>query len=247
MTGASPSSKRSPATRIRAVRLEAAASTVAALADFYCERLGLEALERSASSLAVGVGGTLLDFRASAGGRDPFYHYALLAPRERFHAARDWLAERARLLPDPETGEPVFDFANWDAFACYCHDPAGNIVELIALDGVREAAANHGPFRADELLGIAEIGLVGPSTAAMAAILEREVGLGVWCGTIEEPGRLAFAGELGSTLILCPTGRGWLPTGRPAEVHPTEVVVAANRESDAQLAGLPHRVRTVRP
>lgn len=26
----------------------------------------------------------------------------------------------------------LFDFNNWDALACYCLDPAGNILELIA-------------------------------------------------------------------------------------------------------------------
>jgi hypothetical protein len=47
-------------------------------------------------------------------------------------------------------------------------------------------------------------------------------GLRLWDGTIDEPDRLAFVGEPGRTLILAPSGRGWMPTGRPAEPHPVE-------------------------
>ena len=36
---------------------------------------------------------------------------------------------------------------------------------------------------------------------------------------------LGFVGEKGRTLILAPPGRGWLPTGRPAEAHPVELVL----------------------
>lgn len=48
-----------------------------------------------------------------------FYHSAVLVPGDRFDAALTWLRERV-------------DLGFWDARACYCHDPAGNIVEPIA-------------------------------------------------------------------------------------------------------------------
>jgi hypothetical protein len=166
------------------------------------------------------VGATRLEFWPS-GGR-PFYHFALLAPGNRFDAALAWLRERVELLPDRESGEVVFDFSNWDALACYFHDPAGNIVELIAHRGVGESAEN-GPFAADELLGFSELGLVG-DPPAIARELERAE-LALWDGTLEEEGRLAFVGERARTLILCPEGRPWLPTGRPAEAHDLEVVL----------------------
>jgi catechol-2,3-dioxygenase len=229
--------------RIRTVRLAAPShAAFGALAHFYCGQLGLEELADATSLLAVRVGETRLEFRPAGPRSAPFYHYALLAPGNRFTAAHDWLARRAELLPDPETGETTFDFATWDALACYCHDPIGNIVEIIAVAGLAEARAANEPFDSPELLGVAEIGLVGADTAAMAETLRREVGIRVWDGTLEEPGRLAFAGELGSTVILCPTGRGWLPTGRPAEVHPTEVVFAGDVDAAANIRGLPYSV-----
>ncbi|MEX0675068.1 MAG: hypothetical protein WD067_09855 [Gaiellaceae bacterium] len=135
----------------------------------------------------------------------------------------------------------MFDFENWSARACYFHDPAGNIVELIAHGGVGETGA-RGPFAAGELLGFSELGLVG-DTATMAAELERLLGLRLWAGSVEEEGRLGFVGEQARTLILSPSGRGWLPTGRPAEPHPVDVVLSGPEERGAVLEGGRHRIR----
>jgi len=115
----------------------------------------------------------------------------------------------------------VFDFHAWDARAFYFHDPAGNIVELIAHQGL------EGP------LGLSELGLVG-NTRAMAEEL-REVGLGLWDGTVDDEGSLAFVGERGRTLILAPPGRGWMPTGRPSERHPVEAELSGARAGEVEL------------
>jgi hypothetical protein len=133
----------------------------------------------------------------------------------------------------------VFEFENWSARACYFHDPAGNIVELIAHRGIGETGA-RGPFAGDELLGLSELGLVG-DPATMAAELERLLGLRLWAGSAEVEGRLGFVGEQARTLILSPAGRGWLPTGRWAEPHPVEVVLSGPEEREAVLEG--HRIR----
>jgi hypothetical protein len=146
----------------------------------------------------------------------------------------EWADTRTELLPDPESDEVVFDFTNWSAKACYFHDPAGNIVELIAHSGLGETSV-EGPFAPDELLGLSELGLVG-DPKAMADTLRRRLGLEMWDGTVVGEGRLAFVGERGRTLILSPAGRGWLPTSRSAEVHPLEAVLAGPPEGEAVLA-----------
>ena len=143
-------------------------------------------------------------------------------------------ARRSTLLPDRETGEAVFDFTNWDAKALYFHDPAGSIIELIAHHGVGETGA-LGVFSASELLGVSEVGLVG-DPPSLADALARELGLEVWSGTVAEERRLAFVGDKARTLILCRAGRPWLPTGRPAEAHPLEVVLAGRPEGEVRLA-----------
>ena len=221
------------------VRLQAPAPSLPALADFYGSRLGMPGVEATDRSVAFALGETRLEFAPSA--PRPFYHFALLAPGNRFPELLDWACGRADLLPDADTGEAVFDFSNWEAHACYFHDPAGNIVELIAHRGVGEKTG-RGPFAPGELLGVSELGLVG-DTAALAQALGARLGLEVWEGTVEDEGRLAFVGEKARTLILCPTGRPWLPTGRPAEAHPVEAVLSGAPEGELRTDGDRYRIR----
>jgi catechol 2,3-dioxygenase-like lactoylglutathione lyase family enzyme len=221
------------------VRLQAPAASLDAVAEFYAKRLGIKQLDRTSALVAFGIGETRLELAPSE--TQPFYHFALLAPGNRFGAVLDWIGERAELLPDQETGDVVFDFSNWQAEACYFHDPAGNIVELIAHRGVDEARAEGG-FSAAELIGFSELGLVG-DVAAMARPLRLELGLELWDGTVEGPGRLAFVGEKARTLILSPTGRGWLPTGRPAEVHPVDAVLSGSPTGEALMEESRYRIR----
>jgi catechol 2,3-dioxygenase-like lactoylglutathione lyase family enzyme len=176
------------------------------LAGFYRDVLGLRL-----DGDAIVVGETRLRFRAGNG--DAFYHFALLVPGDRFDAAHAWARERVELLGD------VFDFDSWDAVAVYFHDPAGSIVELIAHHGLEESGRS-GDFAAEELVGFSELGLVCDPPTELRKLESR--GVSLWDGTIEEPDRLAFVGEKGRTLILAPPGRGWLPTGRPAETHPVQ-------------------------
>jgi hypothetical protein len=229
----------SQAVRFLEVRLGAAETTGDELTDFYVARLGLP--EADAAWHAFRAGLTLLDF-SPARDADPFYHFALRVPRNRFGAARDWLAAHADLLPDRESGETTFEFRNWNAVACYAHDPCGNIVEVIAHRELPEESPDGQPFTAHELLGVCEVGVVGPDVRAMALGLE-PLGIRLWDGTIDEPGRLAFMGGRDGVLILSPTGRGWIPTGRPAELHRVDTVVAGDRDAEVTLPGTPHRVR----
>jgi catechol 2,3-dioxygenase-like lactoylglutathione lyase family enzyme len=211
--------------------MAAAAGLIGETAAFYGQRLGLELVRVDERHIEVRVGESVLVFRAFPG--SPFYHVALLVPGDRFDAALDWARERVELLSDPETGEAVFDFVAWEASACYFHDPSGSIVELIAHRGLGEAGTT-GPFEPGELVGVSEVGIVcDPPPCAEA--LERELGLGVWDGTVVGAGRLAFVGERTRTLILCRAGRPWLPTGRPAEAHPMEVMLAGTREGEVPL------------
>jgi catechol 2,3-dioxygenase-like lactoylglutathione lyase family enzyme len=194
----------------------------------------MEQLKADQEEFAVAAGETRLEFRANDD--DPFYHFAILAPGNRFPAALAWLQRSVPLLPDRSTGEVDFEFGAWAARACYFHDPAGNIVELIAHRGMGETSKT-GSFTADELLGLSELGLVGYHLPAMARALEQRLALRLWDGTVAGAGSLAFVGEKGRTLILCPAGRPWLPTGRPAESHPVEATASGPPEGEVLLCG----------
>jgi hypothetical protein len=170
-------------------------------------------------------GGRIGDSRLTFSGEgDAFYHFAFLVPGDRFAAARRWAAERVELLA-------TIDFPAWDAQACYFHDPAGNIAELIAHADIG-AAGRSGAFDPGELLAISELGLPGADPDELAAF-----GLPTW----DHGGPLAFCGRKGHTLIAAPAGRGWVPTERPAEVHPAEVGVSG-LAGGTELTGLPYRL-----
>ena len=187
------------------------------LGDFY-EGLGFHV---EPDRLVFQAGETTMEFDPAPG--SPFYHFAFLVPGDRFDAAVDWVRSHTELLPDPDTGEVVFPFEDWDASGCYFEDPAGNIIELAGHHGIGENG-RKGEFTADEIVGLSELGLVGDRDQ-MAAEL-RKLGFELWNGTMTNPERLAFIGERGRTVILSSPGRGWMPTGRPAESHPVEAVFA---------------------
>lgn len=214
--------------RLARVAIEVPGDLVDAVAGWYADVLGLEL-----GGASVQVGPDELVLAAAAGDARPFYHFAFLVPGDRFEAAHEWLGGRAEVLPREGTEETVFDFSFWDALACYAEDPAGNIVELIAHRGLAERGA-AGRFSGGELAGISEIGLVIPDPAAAAAQLERELGLDPWSG--DAAGGLGFVGRRAHTLIVSRTERGWLPTGRPAELHPVDVTVTGAEPGESALA-----------
>jgi D-alanyl-D-alanine carboxypeptidase len=212
------------------VALRAPRTAAAELDAFYGTRLGLARI--AAGSFRVGT--SELHFEDADGA--PFYHFALLVPGDRFDAALAWARERVDILTGGDVDDVVFDFDNWNALAFYSHDPAGNIVELIAHHGLGERGV-PGPFAAHELLGISEIGLVGDPAKLADALAA--IGVPLYDGEVG-PGRLAFFGARAKVLIVAPEGRGWLPTGRPSEPHPVDVVVAGAR-GDASVGA--HRIR----
>jgi hypothetical protein len=223
------------------VHLQANRGNGAALHRFYGHALGLPAVD--GPGLTFRVGATLLAFDPVHDG-EPYYHFAIRVPRNRFDQASTWLAARAELLPQQGTGERTFAFENWNALACYVHDPCGNIVELIAHGELpEETPLDTGEsFSSAELLSLCEVGVVGVNTRAMALDLE-SIGIPLWDGSVERDD-LAFMGSRDGVLILSPIDRGWLPTRRPAEQHPVVVDLAGPQEAAITLAGTPHRVRT---
>jgi hypothetical protein len=227
--------------RFAEVRLAAPAGRLHDLADFYGRKLGIDVGMRGADGLSLAIGETTIKFVADSG--EPFYHVALLVPGNRFDEALKWAGARTELLPDPESGDVLFDFDNWTAHACYFRDPADNIVELIAHRGIDETE-EEGAFSPRELVGLSELGLVG-NPVVLARQLAEKLGLALWDGTVEESGRLAFVGDPGRTFILAPPGRGWLPTGRAAEPHPVEALIAGRKNAEVELEDSRYRIRSI--
>jgi hypothetical protein len=224
------------------IKLRAPAARLRALRHFYTDALGFPDAVVGRAPYAFQVGRTAIAFGPVRLGQ-PFYHFAMRVPRNRFAAASEWLAKRTELLSDQESGATRFRFDNWNAEACYAHDPCGNIIELIAHHELPEETPDSPEFSANEPVGVCELGLVGPDLRKMADTLEA-VGIHLWDGTLDEPGRLAFMGDREGVLILSPVGRGWMPTGRSAKPYGVEALVSGERNVQVILPGTPHRIST---
>jgi catechol 2,3-dioxygenase-like lactoylglutathione lyase family enzyme len=231
--------------RLRAVTLQAPADRLDELATFYTDTLGLEGHATSAS-LATRIGWTELNFGAivdpAQDGAAPFYHFAFLVPGDRMEEALEWAIVRARLgllALSEDPADLVMEFEGWQAHSCYFHDPASNIVELIAHDGFGENGRTDA-FSPSELLGISEIGLIGNPPGVAAALSER-LGLSVFQGSVEG---MAFIGEPTAALILAEEEWRWLPQGRPAEAWPATVQVSEVPGGGWAAAGI-HQVDIV--
>jgi catechol 2,3-dioxygenase-like lactoylglutathione lyase family enzyme len=191
----------------------------AELPAFYVDELGLPL-----DGEAIRIGETLLRFAPEGDGA--FYHFALLVPGDRFDAGFAWARERVKLLGD------VFASDDWGSRAVYFHDPAGNILELIAHRGLEENGHRDG-FAAEELVGFSELGIVGDKAELLRRL--EAIGLEMWDGTLQAPNLLAFVGEKGRTFILAAPGRGWMPTGRPAEPYPVATLIETPRAARFEL------------
>ena len=174
------------------------------------------------------VGTHVIAFSAST--EQPFHHFALQVPGDRFETAQAWLAERGPLCSEPAQSDPTFSFETIDAVASYVIDPAGNIVELIAFRDL-DRLGRIGRFDWHELLGVAEIGLVVLDSVSTAATLAAH-GMEVWWGA-PGPDQLPFVGERGRSMILAAPGRPWLPIDRPAEMSPATIEVSINEVRSA--------------
>jgi catechol-2,3-dioxygenase len=203
---------------------------------FYSRVLELPVEAAGDDALVLRCGRSVLRFHAGEGS----YHVAFGVPGNRFEDARAWLAERVDLLT--EDGSDRFDFSDWDGEACYTLDPAGNVIELIALHGLDNAEGFPG---GDGLTCIAELGLPVPDVLATTAELEVAVGITTWDGDPPSAGFSAI-GARGASFIVVPAGRNWYPTDRPNVVAPVAARIEADREAVVEPEGTPYRLEFTR-
>ena len=176
------------------------------LRAFYGETLGLAVVEESATALSLRAGRTWFTFEQAPPGWAGFYHFAFNIPTNLFASARAWLSGRAALLRD-SIGADEFDFASWNARACYFDDPAGNIVEFIARHDIDEPAPE--PFAGRMIQCISEIGLVSDDVPAAVGTLRERLGVQPYRGAESET--FTALGDEHGLFICVKDGREWFP------------------------------------
>jgi catechol-2,3-dioxygenase len=209
----------------------------AALRPFYTDTLGLPLLREEPGTLAVQAGATRLTFTAAEGGA-PTHHFAFNIPRDALASAKGWLSGRADLLT--QDGADEFASEAWDARQVYFFDPAGNILELIARQGMPDEA--DGPFGPRHILNVSEVGLPTGDVPAVVAALGRDLGLPPYQ---DQSDTFSAVGDERGLLIVVKAGRHWFPTTTAAAVAPLAITIAGARAGEYRLPGLPYHIAVV--
>lgn len=232
MTHSAPPASK--AIGISEIRLHTA--KLAALEKFYRDDLGLT-VRRESAKLTVHAGTTRIIFD-EVESNEPFYHVAFNIPENKLEGARRWQKQRTPLLKRGQN--EVIHFSNWNAHSVFFHDPAGNILEYIARHDLPNAA--EGEFTPADILYASEIGLVVDDVPATVALVQRELGLGVYKN---QSRYFAPLGDEHALLILVQRKRLWTPDKkREAEVHPLTATIRSLKNRELKLPDYGYRVAT---
>src|SRR6476469_3839930 len=190
---------------------------LAAVRSFYNEVLGFAILEESATHISFSIGRSVLSFVEKPG--QAFYHVAFLIPSNQLEQAFQFVRSQTSVLPFSKQSV-IADFKNWNAQAFYFHDYSQNILEFITHRDLQNNSDT--PFSAASVSGICELGIPVPSVRETCRFLNEKYQLPYY---IKGPRMEDFAvmGDEDGLLIVTTTGRGWLPTQRPAEPHPFQL------------------------
>jgi catechol 2,3-dioxygenase-like lactoylglutathione lyase family enzyme len=222
-------------------RIRLHTANVAGLKDFYSKILELP-VKQSEGLLQVQAGASILEFSNSSAGTNPYYHFAFNIPENKLDVAMEWLRARWPIFKNPNTGQEIYHFVNWNAHSCYFHDPAGNILEFIARHTLPNASA--GKFGVRDILSVSEIALVAPELTVLADRIKQNLDIGDYPGT--SPEFMPVGNEHG-LFILVRTGRIWLGGTSQATVYPVEVLLRGDQPKSLTWDGLPYLVRALAP
>ncbi len=186
---------------------------------FYGGRFGFELAEQEEDSFTIRAGATLVTFKVAAAGDQPFYHFALNVPENKFTEVKAWAASQVPLIE--EEGDNEVFFTSWNAHSVYFEDPAGNIVELIARHNL-PSGIDHA-FTARDVMSVSEVGIVAEETLLLVSELNA-AGLPNWREASEE---FTPVGDEQGLLIVVRDQREWFfSNGKKARFYPVEVTVA---------------------
>ncbi len=184
---------------------------------FYRTTLSLTLLAETADSFTIQAGTTRLRFQE--GQQDVLYHVAFTIPRNTFIQAKSWLRERVSLLltsngedeiffesSDESSGEPI------DTRSLYFCDTADNILECIVHYNLSQET--EGPFGADDVLYVSEIGLPVGDVLQLAAALKEQLAIEPYPVSSPISEEFAYLGDISGQLVVVKISRPWLPTDR---------------------------------
>lgn len=189
--------------------------------QFYSEILGLEVLERSATSVSFKIGNSVLQFEYKEGATP--YHFALNIPSYKEQEALEWLKQRVGILKRDE--DEIQDFNAWNARAIYFYDADKNIVEFISRRNLKQES--HNPFSSQDVLEISEIGMVVKDIEQVFNTINQQMELSVYGGDFTD--FCAIGGEQGLFICIIQE-RHWFPQNDHAYISNFEIETIHNEQ-----------------
>ncbi|MBI3409739.1 MAG: hypothetical protein HY040_15470 [Planctomycetes bacterium] len=219
--------------RIQRLRLKT--HVLGEIRRFYEETMGLPVVFQSRRKAIFNAGATRLEFEQVSDGTEPYYHFAFNIPENKIEPAKDWLGRRARILRDARNGNDIIFFRNWNAHSLFFHDPAGNLVELIARHTLQNRA--DGGFGVRDILHASEIGLVPQDQRGVFAAIRERLGIEPYLRSD------SFLGDEHGLIIVIPANVRWIPEfRRTGMLCPTQITVAGHGNRTLRFSDLPFQI-----
>jgi hypothetical protein len=219
-----------PAMKIKKLSLQTA--YLKTVQEFYSSILELPVRSINEKEITVQVGQTDLVFTETTAS-EPFYHYAINIPANKIDEAKNWLANKVKLLWIEDYKSDIADFINWHAKSVYFYDPAGNILELIARFDLDNDTAEV--FSSKQFLSISEAGLVLAEEQFEKEITELQSSYSLSYFDKQPPlPKFRAMGDDEGLFIIVPEHRNWYPTDKPSGIFPM-VVEFYNRGKNYNL------------
>ena len=206
--------------------------------EFYTEVLDLPLVTKSNERFELKVGSSKLIFENSKDQSSQTYHFAFNVPEHQFSQAKAWLSSRVPLLSG-QNGMDEFLFEKWNADACYFHDPAGNICELIARHNLPSKSKTA--FSSKNILNISEIGIAVEDVKKIAKSFKKDLDSPTYLD--EESDFFTAIGDENGLLIFVKLERTWFPDRRlESTAGPLNIVLANEQGVKFQISGPPYAV-----
>lgn len=182
--------------------------------EFYSEVLGLELLDVNKAYFTVRIGETMLKFQNRQKEIPSRYHFAINIPANQIEEAKIWLEEHVFLMLDPKTADEIFTSAGLNAKSIYFYDIAGNIIELIAREGLSNSSES---FSLESLKCISEIGIPSGNVKQVSELLKSKLSLEEFN---KESDELFSLGDSEGAFVVIQEKNLWYPTPFESEGHP---------------------------
>lgn len=156
-------------------------------------------------NFSINLGSSRLVLRPSD--HREYHHFAINIHPDDFEFFLKFVREE--LKPLPWEGKDTIDFPNWNARAVYFYDPAGNIVEFIAREGIKQKYSSPQGGISDKIIRLSEIGLPTSDVSDIADTIKSKAEIDRYDG---DKSRFCAAGdEEGMFIIVDYKQKKWIP------------------------------------